>query len=1052
MPKDTDVKQLIINQLTKEQYNSLKDNNQLSNTELYIITDDKHLTDEELIEILKTKQDKLTTSGVLSIDENNVLSIDLTDYYTKTETDSLLDNKANKSETGYSIEYIGTDLILKDKDGNTLSTAKITSNPEVDKISISYNKDNNLQSIGEITKRETPKYTWIGTTAEYEQALQDGNIIDEYTEILITDSKVETVTPNVTFDAPTKLSELANDTNFITQNDIQNLTQKIEDLEDNIPDDTNIVHKTGNEHIDGFKSFSETITIKNGLTTGKISHKNTTSNTSNIEDGYIRFGDNTLVYGKQSTQGDLYNTENDIFHKGNLVAGENINITEENGIYKINGEAGSGEPSDNKNSGLEVGDIGVTTFVIDESKGLRRYLNGSILTIDDNTNKFLEKLKATALLYPSIICSETEWQSISSNSIGGQCGKFVLDETNSTIRLPKIIMPIQNLSNLANLGEIVEAGLPNITGDAGVYLWRAQNASGAFQLKSTTGSPDKGTTTSNTMSSGWIFDASLSNSIYGNSITVQQEQVQYPYFIQIATGLSETVDITNEYQLNNPFYFGMSQYSKEAINNSSWLKSNGQWNKKELYPDYYNWLLTEKNNPTSLPTSTNVKIVGIPIINKGVISQFTNTSYVKVPSIPTNVQSFEWVVKFTTGTASSVQEGIIANDITNMSSPQFVIDNNRNFAFGAPINSTTWGQWINTPALEHTTYKARCLWDGIKYSLYLSTNNAEEVLIGEVEQDVCYWVEKVVIGNDNALCAFSGSIDLNETYININGQRWWSGVSSVKDANNTNDVITDYDYVINTENQTFRLPLLNGSESLPGAVKHIILNGFDFNNNIFAQYLLEKNGEVTVYAEFINALANDAKWTSLNNLSSGTITFSINGSTQTQGASGTTLSGCRGEIMQIGIGMLGHVQNVTIVFIPYVGNGSLYYYVGDTVQNINIINTGRILESLAEKIDKRQASIASMPSTRYNDLVLGESLETYIAPENGYFAINKAGSSGEYIFVRNLNTGIIMTEQTNTGLSPSVLMPVSKGDSVLIIYNLSGATSYFRFYYAQGVQ
>ena len=92
------------------------------------------------------------------------------------------------------------------------------------------------------------------------------------------------------------------------------------------------------------------------------------------------------------------------------------------------------------------------------------------------------------------------------------------------------------------------------------------------------------------------FDASRSNSIYGNSNTVQQEQIQYPYFIQVATGAETEDNIINEIELNNPYSFGDSKYSPVALNNLSWLKSEGQWNSKAVYPAYYDWALTNFNN------------------------------------------------------------------------------------------------------------------------------------------------------------------------------------------------------------------------------------------------------------------------------------------------------------------------------------------------------------------------------------------------------------------------------------------------------------------------
>ena len=54
---------------------------------------------------------------------------------------------------------------------------------------------------------------------------------------------------------------------------------------------------------------------------------------------------------------------------------------------------------------------------------------------------------------------------------------------------------------------------------------------------------------------GFSFDASVVNSTYGNADTVQQEQIQYPYFIQVATGCDESIDTTRATEINNPFFF-----------------------------------------------------------------------------------------------------------------------------------------------------------------------------------------------------------------------------------------------------------------------------------------------------------------------------------------------------------------------------------------------------------------------------------------------------------------------------------------------------------------
>ena len=220
------------------------------------------------------------------------------------------------------------------------------------------------------------------------------------------------------------------------------------------------------------------------------------------------------------------------------------------------------------------------------------------------------KLKSTAALYPSLVCTETEWQAIASNSVDGQCGKFVINyDTGGTIvvsvRLPKIIMPVQGLTDLSKLSELVEAGLPNITGTLTNIQGNPPDTNGAFQAQHINNGWGRPSGTSGDI--GWInatFDASRSNPIYGKTDTVQQEQIQYPYFIQIATGVEYEVNITNDIELNNPFTLFDSKYSEVPLYNLAWLLSNGTYYAKSVYVTAYEALLVENNSQITAGTSS----------------------------------------------------------------------------------------------------------------------------------------------------------------------------------------------------------------------------------------------------------------------------------------------------------------------------------------------------------------------------------------------------------------------------------------------------------------
>lgn len=330
------------------------------------------------------------------------------------------------------------------------------------------------------------------------------------------------------------------------------------------------------------------------------------------------FDDTLLADGFDNLRPDVLAGDNlnkfiDDTYKGlnyGMAAADAINLIKEGETLTVeDGKLVSGASG----GGLEVGDIGIAPLGIDENQNKRRYLNGQII-MQQQFVSFTKKLKTAKDLYPSLTCTEDEWQTTATMTIGGQVGKFVIDDEQGTIRLPKIIMPIQGLTDLSKLAEIVEAGLPNITGSIRAYVDLGaegqDDANEALYTERTgvyyTGTQGAGGATDRNRLS---LDASRSNPIYGNSTTVQQEQIRYPYFIQVATGVEKTEDVDRDIVLNNPFFFGMYQWFDVEPNNASWLISNGTFHEKIIYSDYYDWLLriyngTETQNGVSVKLHT----------------------------------------------------------------------------------------------------------------------------------------------------------------------------------------------------------------------------------------------------------------------------------------------------------------------------------------------------------------------------------------------------------------------------------------------------------------
>ncbi len=101
-----------------------------------------------------------------------------------------------------------------------------------------------------------------------------------------------------------------------------------------------------------------------------------------------------------------------------------------------------------------------------------------------------------------------------------------------------------------------------------------------------------------------------------------------------------------------------------------------------------------------------------------------------------------------------------------------------------------------------------------------------------------------------------------------------------------------------------------------------------------------------------------------------------------------------------------------------------------------------------------------MPSDQYIDLDLQARGTEYIAPDNGYyFLYMSATSNGQYVGLfniknsgggtadENINYGVLSSDFA--GINPMVMLPVKKGDIVMVWYN-APTKKIFRFIYAEG--
>lgn len=163
-------------------------------------------------------------------------------------------------------------------------------------------------------------------------------------------------------------------------------------------------------------------------------------------------------------------------------------------------------------------------------------LNGSLVpNARTAIPQFVKKLEETDanIGTEKLIVGLQQWNDI--YNANGSCGKFAWSGTD--LKFPAINCFIQGLGingTLNDLAKLIPAGLPNITGKAGVQ----PGISGTYRLEGAFYTADNNVRVDGGDSNSWSYpnlalDASRSSSIYGNSDTVQPQSIKYPYIISI---------------------------------------------------------------------------------------------------------------------------------------------------------------------------------------------------------------------------------------------------------------------------------------------------------------------------------------------------------------------------------------------------------------------------------------------------------------------------------------------------------------------------------------
>lgn len=206
------------------------------------------------------------------------------------------------------------------------------------------------------------------------------------------------------------------------------------------------------------------------------------------------------------------------------------------------------------------------------------------------------------------------------------------------------------------------------------------------------------------------------------------------------------------------------------------------------YPDFYNECVAQKNTEgnTLLALKNNVEIVGSPVVNNGVLSGFSTSSYASTLTFPTDE---DFVFQFKIKTGADISGGQEIFTCPTASGPAYKYYcllnlNSNNLWIGFNGGEGVWMYDFVTPAQPETDYIVKVVYSKTNNTLHVTMSLANgTVLLDDTKQvGELYDIKEAVIGvgKDTAATIFTpfkGSVDLKECYIESNGRRIWSGAS-----------------------------------------------------------------------------------------------------------------------------------------------------------------------------------------------------------------------------------------------------------------------------------
>lgn len=173
-------------------------------------------------------------------------------------------------------------------------------------------------------------------------------------------------------------------------------------------------------------------------------------------------------------------------------------------------------------------------------------LDGSLLDAGGIYDAFITHIANLETTYPNLFCTESEFQSVLLNK--GSCGKFVLTKGSNgalvSLRIPKVVDILQGTSDANAVGDMIEAGLPDLVGGFDSFCNTGSiSSSGAVNEKTIESAVLQYSNSQYMGYKEYEFKASRYNPIYGRSTTVQQQAIKALFYICVATTAKTDIEV-----------------------------------------------------------------------------------------------------------------------------------------------------------------------------------------------------------------------------------------------------------------------------------------------------------------------------------------------------------------------------------------------------------------------------------------------------------------------------------------------------------------------------